>query len=335
MAEIDNKPPAPFGRVRLDRVCAGWSNHPFKVQLLASEVADTLRTLSPPNHPVDSFKVCRYVERRPERENHLTFDSLADYFDAVRPGKQPTTIQAKNGPVEASSVLIWQGWIDQVTDLAVRRAAVALGLAQPLNDSGEIAWSVNGQPSFASPVMPATLPIDSLTVLRSEQAQTRRDGERTSSSKLDEERSRRERAEQQVAELKAQLAIEQARAQHSIDEAEQYRREVSSERRARLEAMDEAIRLEERLEQVMGLAEFMNEDNPLSPPEGRLIVQCWRDVTRDGVDPPGVGWNNTVRRWFKAKGLSPKEITVKLFAKALTGSARKKGGAIAANRDKG
>ena len=53
--------PAPFGRVRLDRICAGWSNHPFKFQLLASEVADTLRTLSPPNHLADSFKVCRYV----------------------------------------------------------------------------------------------------------------------------------------------------------------------------------------------------------------------------------------------------------------------------------
>lgn len=133
--------------------------------------------------------------------------------------------------------------------------------------------------------MPATLPIDSLTVLRSEQALTRRDGERTSSSKLDEERSRRECAEQQVAELTAQLAIEKSHAQHSMDETEQYRREVSSERRARLEAMDEAIRLEERLEQVMGLAEFMNEENPLSPPEVRLIIQCWRDVTRDGVDP--------------------------------------------------
>ncbi|PYD03996.1 hypothetical protein DND90_05660 [Pseudomonas syringae pv. maculicola] len=106
-------------------------------------------------------------------------------------------------------------------------------------------------------------------------------------------------------------------------------RELNDERRAKRSLEDELIEMEERLEQVMGLAEFMNEKNMLSPPDGRLIVQCWRDVTNDGVNPPPIGWKVLVEKWAKGKGLNLPKIKVRLFVTALTSSNRKLGGAIA------
>ncbi|MNG19041.1 hypothetical protein D3C84_1031600 [compost metagenome] len=93
--------------------------------------------------------------------------------------------------------------------------------------------------------------------------------------------------------------------------------------------------MEEQLEQVMGLAEFMNQDNQLSPPDGRLIVQCWCDVTQNGTTAPATGWSTIIIKWFKARGVVLPAVKVRLFVTALTGSGRKKGGAIARSNNKG
>jgi len=325
----------PFGRIALDGIYSDWaSGHHLNPRLLASELAAILATLAPPNHPIQSLHVCVFSEGRSDRNIQITHGALIDYFEGASNGRQARTIATNSGPVPATNVLIWRKWIERLVDEATFRTELAAGFAQPANDSGALSLAVNGS-SAINRAPPPLISGSSPIVLKSQQAQLRREGEKSASEQLDEERTSRERLEQENIQLKAQLSIEKARSQQFMEEAEEYRRKASNEHRARREAEDESIRMEEQLEQVLGLSEFMNQDNQLSPPDGRLIVECWCDVTQNGTTTPTIGWSTIVTKWFKAKGVTLPAVKVKLFVTALTGSGRKKGGAIARPDNKG
>lgn len=325
----------PFGRIKLDVIYSDWaSGHHLNPRLLAFELAATLNTLAPLSQPIQSLHASIFSEGRSDRNIQITHGALADYFSAASNGRLATTISTSSGPVPAANVLIWRKWIERLVDEATARTELAAGFAQPANDSVPVSTAVNG--FAATSYAPAHLiPGNASIVLKAQQAQLRREGEKSASEQLDEQQIARERAEQKVVELSAQLEIKTAQNQQLIDELELQRRELSDERRARRDAEDENIRMEEHLEQVMGLAEFMNHDNQLSPPDGRLIVECWCDVTQNGITAPTVGWSAIVEKWFKAKGITLPAVKVKLFVTALTSAGRKKGGAIARSINKG
>ncbi|MDY7567518.1 hypothetical protein QN400_21440 [Pseudomonas sp. RTC3] len=326
----------PFGRIRLDRIYGDWaSGHHLNPRLLASELAATLATCALPNQPIQTMHASVFSKGRSDRTIPVTFDALAAYFDSASTGQQALTIATSSGPVPAASVLIWRKWIERLVDEATERAEYAAGIAQPANDSGTLALVINGSAAASHELPLPRLSGSAPAILKAHQAQLRREGEKSASEQLDEAQAGREKAEQELVKLSAQLEITAAQNQHLMDELELQRRELSEERRARLEAEDENIRMEEQFEQVMGLAEFMNQDNQLSPPDGRLIVECWCDVTQNGATAPGIGWSTIVTRWFKARGVTLPAIKVKLFVIALAGSDRKKGGAIARSGNKG
>ncbi|MCD5993845.1 hypothetical protein KDX38_09435 [Pseudomonas sp. CDFA 602] len=319
----------PFGRVRLDGIYYDWASaHHLNPRLLASELAATLETLAPIDQPIQSLHVSVFSEGRSDRDIRITHGSLADYFIAASTGRLATTICTSSGLIPASSILVWRKWIERLVDEATVRAELAAGFAQPANDSVSLSMSVNGS-AAANCISPPLIPSNSSIVLKAQQALLRREGEKSASEQLDELRIARDRAEQKTVELSAQLESKIFQNQQLVEELELQARELNDERRAKRSLEDELIEMEERLEQAMGLAEFMNEKNMLSPPDGRLIVQCWREVTHDGVNPPPIGWKVLVEKWAKGKGLNLPKIKVRLFVTALTSSNRKLGGAIA------
>ncbi|AZE39753.1 hypothetical protein C4K05_0383 [Pseudomonas chlororaphis subsp. aureofaciens] len=325
----------PFGRIKLDGIYSDWaSGHHLNPRLLAFELAATLNTLAPLDQPIQPLHASVFSDGRSDRNIQITHGALADYFIAASNGRVATTISTGSGPIPAANVLIWRKWIERLVDEATARTELAAGFAQPANDSVSFSMAVNG--SAASSHAPRPLiPSNSSIVLKAQQAQSRREGEKSACEQLDEHQVARERAEQKLVELSAQLETKTAQNQQLMGELELQRRELNDERRARREAEDESIRMEEQLEQVMGLAEFMNQDNQLSPPDGRLIVECWCDVTPNGTAAPTVGWSATVNKWFKARGVTLPAVKVRLFVTALTGAGRKKGGAIARSNNKG
>ncbi|MBI6764479.1 hypothetical protein [Pseudomonas syringae] len=324
----------PFGRIKLDGIYTEWaSGHHLNPRLLASELAATLETLAPLNQPIQYLHVSVFSEGRSDRNIQITHGALADYFASASTGRAVAMVSTSSGPIPAANILIWRKWIERLVDEATARTELAAGFAQSANDSVSLSMAVNG--SAATSRTAPLIRSDSSIILKTQQAQLRREGEKSASEQLDEHQIARKTAEQQVVALAAQLETKTVQNQQLMDELELQRRDLNDERRARREAEDESIRMEERLEQVMGLAEFMNQDNQLSPPDGRLIVECWCDVTQNGTTIPTVGWSATVTKWFRARGVTLPAVKVKLFVIALTGAARKKGGAIARSNNKG
>lgn len=334
MAKLDNEPSAPFGRVRLDRVYSSWSSHPFKAQLLASEVADTLRTLAPGNQPIDTMKVCAYLDRRPDRSNAITFDGLADYLDSAGTRYPSSTIATQSGPVEACTVFIWQGWIDQVTNLAAGRVALACGYAQPVNDEVEIALSVNGHKSQASSGASPSLPVDSPVVRKLQQTQARRDAERSASEKVEHLQVMSERDQREIMELKARIQILESRHSTSTEENERLRREANECLRAQTIAQHELAQMQEERDADEILRKFLTPANEFSPPEILEMFECWKWLTTSGTREPvsslGRGTGRLCEEWFRGRGTQVSSKKLGRFATALTLASRKLGGVVPA-----
>lgn len=293
----------PFGRVKLDGIYSDWaSSHHLNPRLLASELAATLETLAPLDQPIQSLHVSVFSGGRSDRNIHITHGALADYFTATSAGRASATISTNSGPIPAANVLIWRKWIERLVDEAATRTELATGFAKPANDGVSFSMAVNGSAATSYPPQ-SLIPSNSSIVLKTQQAQLRREGEKSASEQLDEHHVARERAEQKVVELSVQLETKTAQYQQLMEELELQRRELNAERRARRDAEDESIQMEERLEQVMGLAELMRQDNPLSPPELILALQCWRELTQDGIHNPagagGRGVHPLVEAWLE------------------------------------
>ncbi|KII32220.1 hypothetical protein NL64_13335 [Pseudomonas fluorescens] len=296
----------PFGRVKLDGIYSDWaSSHHLNPRLLASELAATLETLAPLDQPIQSLHVSVFSGGRSDRNIQITHGALADYFTATSAGRASATISTNSGPIPTANVLIWRKWIERLVDEATTRTEMAAGFAQPANDGVSFSMAVNGSAATSFPPQ-SVIPSNSSIVLKTQQAQLRREGEKSASEQLDEHRIARQMAEQKAIELSAQLEIKTTQYQHLMDELELQRRELNDERRARRDAEDESIRLEEQLEQVMGLSELMRQDNPLSPPELILALQCWRELTQDGIHNPaaagGRGVHPLVEAWLERNG---------------------------------
>jgi hypothetical protein len=245
------------------------------------------------------------------------------------------TIDSSAGPTPTTQVLLWRSWIDQVANEATTRAELAVGYAASANENAPIAAAVNGSPQKRPPLPPSGISGNSPLVLKAQQAQLRRSGEKTAGERLDAVTLERDRLQNELAKKDAAYSTTLARAQQAEEKTESYRREVSDKMRLIRELQDDQIRMEELLERSMAMAEFMNSDNPLSPPDGRLMFEIWCDQTKCGSAEPGIGWKENISRWLKAKGRSMTGRKLNAMASILTPAGRKLGGSIARNKDKG
>lgn len=296
----------PFGRIKLDGIYSDWAlGHHLNPRLLAFELAATLSTLAPLDQQIQPLHASVFSDGRSDRNIQITHGALADYFIAASNGRAATTISTDSGPIPAADVLIWRKWIERLVDEATARTELAAGFAQPANDSVSVSMAVNG--SAASSHAPGPqISSNSSIVLKAQQAQLRREGEKSACEQLDEHRIAKERAEQKVVELSALLETKTTQNQQLIDELELQRRELNEERRAKRETEDENLEFEERLEDAMVFAECLRPDNPLSPPELILAFQCWRELTQDGINNPagagGRGVHPLVEAWLERNG---------------------------------
>ncbi|WP_443696273.1 hypothetical protein [Pseudomonas sp.] len=204
-------------------------------------------------------------------------------------------------------------------DEATTRTEIAAGFAQPANDSGTLSLAMNGAAAINHvpplPHLSGSAPV----ILKAQQAQLRREGEKSAAEQLDAEQAARRRSDQDVVELCAQLAYKDAQITQLRDDAEQDRRALSQAIRQQQEDSDLIISMEERLEDVMALAECLRADSEVSPPEFRLAFECWRTITRDGTHNPagagGRGVHGLVEDWLKDNGYKlNKEATERLCA---------------------
>ncbi|MEE3508159.1 hypothetical protein QN399_18130 [Pseudomonas sp. 10C3] len=323
-----------FGRIQLSRIVPEWDDEqPINPRMLAGEVADVLRTLMPVDHLIHSLHASVTLSASTTGDRSITYGALADYFESASLGQPAETISTSAGPVQTAAVVIWRQWIGTITIEATSRALMVAGYAMPANDTQSSALIVGGHPS-RSHFAPAETPSGSEEgYLKMRQTTQRQEGEKTAARDIFAEREKSRTLEQRVMELLAQSAIDKAQSQQFMDEAEQSRRDTSSERRARLKAEDELIRIEELLEPHMLAIEFLNPDNPLSPPEIREMFQCWICLTKDNEREPvkatSKGMDVLCRDWFKAQGEDVTGKKLSRFATALNSEDRKKGGAVA------
>ncbi len=328
MSSGTNPPP---GTIRLTSVAAEWSEHEHtNPRRLASEMAALLRTL-PPTQLLDHRIVTPALFDPVTGPGGLTAAALADYFEGVSQGTPPPTIRTSTGTAPAGAVLIARTWINRATQEAAQRAAFVAGLVLIANDGDSLSMIVGGTSSTSS--ASAAPPSGSEPgYLKMRQAQQRQDGERRAAAQLEEAQTKAQRLERDNAALVGTVAAKDAEITRLQEENEQHRRDLSAATRAVRAAADDACELEERLEAVMGLAEFMNADNPLSPPDGRELVECWRALSHDGtVDPrraTGKGWHTLCWGWLTKQTDSPSAIKGKRFAALLTPADSKKGGTL-------
>ena len=295
-----------FGRIPLDTIIAEWEDgHPINPRMLAGEVAVLLRSLAPTDRPILEAYASAILTAAPGGCT-VTHGALADYFDSASLGKPAATISTSAGPFPVAAVLIWRQWINTLADQATKSAAFVAGLALPANDSTSAAAVANGLPAARQIGQPLPPSGSEPGYQKMRQAQQRREGERSAAEQLDAEKAARQRAELLANELRARLDAKDAQVSQLREEAEELRRELSDARRAKQEAEDEMIGMEEQLEAAMVFAECLRVDNKVSPPELRLAFQCWREITHDGTHNPagpgGRGIHGMVLAWLADGG---------------------------------
>lgn len=326
-----------FGRIALDSIVTQWSDsHPSNPRFLASEVAATLRSMAPLTHPVGPREAGIYHDGQASRDETVTIThgALADYFDSVSSGHPATTLSTSSGEFPVANILIWQHWIESVTVETVHRMGNVEALASPANGSARVAFAANDPAPAINHLPPVDPPSGSSPgYLKMYQAKMRKEGEQSAAEDLDAERVARQCSDREVVELRAQLAIKDAQVTQLQEESEQRRRGENDALRAKREVEDELIRIEELLEPHMLAIEFLNPDNPLSPPEIREMFYCWRWLTKDNEREPvkavSKGMEALCSDWFKAQGEDVTGKKLGRFATTLNLDGRKKGGAIA------
>lgn len=327
-----------FGRTPLGNIVGQWSdNHPLNPRLLASEVAATLRTLAPEDHPTEPKHAGIYHNGLAQRDATIviTHGALADYFDSASTAKPSPTLDTSAGPLPATNVLIWQSWIDTVTHEAIQRMGTVEALMQPANNGVHIALASNDPAPAARHEPQLAMPSGSSPgYLKMHQDQMRKDGERSATEQLDNALRIAQHHDKENGELRAHIAVLNTRIAHFQGQLELSSREANEAIRAKLKALEEVTELSDELAGHAGLIEFNNPNNPLSPPEGREMIACWCEQTENGqvdvVSKKGKGWAPLCRDWLKKNGHNS-TAKVKRFTTALTGCARKKGGAVQKN----
>ncbi len=302
MAALPNQPPQPFGRVRLTQVVESWAaEQPLNPRLLASELADVLRTIGPAEHVLNHTAVSVTLYDPTTGAGGVTIEALSDYFDRYSAGAPADTIETTNGAAQAGAVLIARHWIGRLEIEAEARAKIAAGLQQvapaPVATGGALPTEQHQPPLSGS--APECLEL--------RQAQQRQEGEHSAREQLEAARLAQQKAEQNTekAQARAEAAIQQLAALHQ--EIARLQEALNTSTRQLQEAQNDACDLEEELEQLALFAECLRPDNPLSPPELRMAFQCWCDLTQNGLHNPagkgGRGVHGQVAEWAQEQGL--------------------------------
>lgn len=314
------------GRVRLDMIAIEQAEgRALDPALLAFQAAAVIRSLSPDWLVISAEKVS--VSLSGEAPSAITIGALADYFDAIGRGSTPRTIASTSGEVLAAAVTVDRAWIAIPFAEAVKRAA----FAAPLNGIHFAAAVANASPVARQAELPPPPSGSEPGYQKMRQVRQRQEGERSAAEQLEVERIARQRAQQEAIGLLAEREALAEQLRQALDEIEQLSRKLSDTRRAKQQAEDDILHMEEQLEAAMAFAECLRVDNEVSPPEMRLAFQCWREITLDGTHNPagpgGRGIHGLAEAWLRENGYKLNKDATARFRAVL--SWRKRGsGAI-------
>jgi len=310
-----------IGRVSVARVTDEWeTTQALNPRTLAFEMADALRSMSQPGAAVPRDKALVVGVASDDGADQLTWHALADYFDGFGSGTHPTRILTLRGDCQPSALLLDRAWLEMLTEEAVTRAEIAAGYAHALYSTSTITGA-----TVPAHQQPTTLSGSAPECLEIREAQQRREGEASATERLDAALIARDHATAKAKQLGTEIAIIEAQLRQALDDSESMRRELIEERRER-------TKLAEQQREYAGIIEFMNQENPLSPLEGRRAVTAWCELTENGAVNPvtekGVGMGELARRWWAGHFGEPPKIVAKHLQWALTWPARKKGGSV-------
>lgn len=289
-----------------------------------ARMADYLKTLG--DMPLTQGQLV--ISPAPDSGNAVSCFGLASYFErAINTGQPPAVIAGKLSAIPASSVSIKQAWLDKLGNLLSKQEVAVTGFLSPANDTATLAAVVNAPPVRAMlPPADTSTPAYQGLVLKQQRASENANAAARLRMVEDERDNAREEAEFWKARA---LAAESAR-QLDQEEKQQMQHQLNTERRLRTKA-------EDQLRDAAGLLAFMDENNPYSPPEGRLALTIWCAMTCDGtIDPMEVwpaGMKEQVSRMLKQlhKKVSSGAMLDRICT-LLTWPSRKNGGVISASK---
>ncbi|MDT3718726.1 hypothetical protein RND78_04280 [Pseudomonas oryzihabitans] len=313
-----------FGRIALSQVLCDWSeSNPYNPRLLGEQVSKVIRSLGLAEHHLNTALLTAFAEGKALPDVQFTYGALADYFASSSVSSGASILDSRGQAYEPANALISRKWIDRITEEATNRASFAVGLATAAGAS-TVATTVNAP--YPTLLQRQSTPSGSEDgFLYIGQQLGRQQGEKSAAEQLDDARIEASRLREELARERARKVTYEAtlqQARHDVDEA---RHEAQEARRAQQKA-------EEVVAEHAGVIAFMDENNPLSPPEGRRIVNLWDDETEGGTRDPvyesGIGVREIVARWFKRNYPDAPDIAIKRCTWALTWPARKRGGAV-------
>lgn len=236
-----SQPPRHIGRIRLNEIVGDWSeNQALNPRLLAAEVADAIRSTSPPNTPVAQgyAVVVGLVDNGPPA-GIVTIGALTEYFDGVSTGCAPDSMMTASGSIRAGGVLLARSWIDRLVTEATERAAIASGLAQVM-EAAPVQFGSSAAPAYIQPPPPSGSDPECLAI---RQAQQRKEGEQSAAEKLDAFQIEAQLLKAENAMLTGRLALSEAdlATEREARGAERAARLAAEERRDEAEADRDAM----------------------------------------------------------------------------------------------
>lgn len=260
----------------------------------------------------------------------ISYAQLSRYFELASGERVPALFEINDTVVSSDRILVNRGWLLRQLQ-AVKGSLGVMRLLQSGAANKEIGASAiaNAEPaSWTQQPRPMTSDqLNNLHLLLAHQNNQRRASE--------------EASREAIARKEAELRAFRAETLLDVKSAEI---ELLREKNAELEGkVSESVRdfalVCKKLEELEFLDEFLNPENPLSPPEARNLFGCWLHITKGGTydyTSTAKGMKFHLQTWFRESfGKEMPAAEIKRFRYFLTPSSRKKGGVLPVSGKKG
>jgi len=208
----------------------------------------------------------------------ITFGQLSEYFMNATGKFVPVFFDA-NQYIESSHILIHRVWLKKRVDVALESLGILTTIqSSAANQAASLAQTANTDVAWSE--QPSRMTTNELARLHDRLRH--QNDQRKVNQTASRESLARKNAEARILDLEIKLSVRE----HELIESYRHRDELESELSSVIRKNDklqlEATEQKEENFSLNYLFEFMNPANPLSPPEGRKILQCWNELTKGG-----------------------------------------------------
>lgn len=313
--------------INLDRVCATLKDRDAR---LLTEIASQLSGVLVPGSEFNPETV-RYLDYKPGAPSApITYEQIAGYFQAAAGRNVPVLFVTPHRVAESQRVLVNRAWIEKRIQLAsANLKQLDIIEAPPVNQELQLVRSGTGSAAAWSDQPP---PMSTAGLEQLHAALIHQNDQRKASEAASKETLARRAAEERAIRAETLLAASTAEKSVLSEQLTEEIKEKSELRRSLAEAHAQLEIMEHQLELTIALAEFTNSDNPLSPRLGRLLIECWKNITSSGtiniVADSSKGLEHHIRAFLDNEIGDYPELWVKQFRSLLTIDSRKGGGAL-------